>query len=394
MIAIVLALALWQQGGAAAARPANGLITGQVRASDNSLPAGVRVAAIPVPAGTIYSDSEALGISALTPVSTTQTDAQGRFRLENVPPGRYLVQGGLANNTTYYPGVTSANSRTATVVTVTAGQTVENIDFRLQGSLGQRVSGRVHLSEGTSPGQAATLTGSRIEEFLSVPLGSDGTFEFARVPPGLYLLSTFPPPPGLAPIAVPVRTSDVTGLELTSPPTRNVTGRIVMTNGGPIPSGILSFYNTQSYVGATVNGDGTFTAKLHAARHQVDVAGMPIGYNLVSVRIGSTDAMGGFTVANADVSGIVVTVSAPPSLPRLQGKVTGLTGARLTSAKVELTGPIFGTLTASIRPDGSFEFPIMIPGLYEARLAGVAEFKPIEVVVTDQPLTTVTLTVK
>jgi hypothetical protein len=328
------------------------------------------------------------------PGSTTLTDAQGRFRLENVPPGRYYVMAGLAADPTYYPDAGYKNQKNATIVTVAGGATVENIDIKLLGSLGQRVSGRLNLSQGMAPGQTATLTGSIVEEFLSVPVKPDGTFEFGRVPTGLYLLSTFPPPPGLDPVAVPVRNADVAGLVLTSPATKKVSGRIVMQNGGPIPAGILGFYNIKSYVGATVNPDGTFTANLHAAQHRVDVAGMPVGYTLSSARIGTTDVTKGFSVSNADVSGLVVTVTAPTPLPRLRGTITGLPAARLAEAKVELTGPVFGALQTAIRPDGSFDFPIMVPGLYIARLLQVPEFNPVEVVVTDQPLTTVTLTVR
>jgi hypothetical protein len=191
-----------------------------------------------------------------------------------------------------------------------------------------------------------------------------------------------------------VRTSDVTGLVLTSPATKKISGRIVMQNGGPIPVGILGFYNIKGYVGATVNPDGTFIANLHAAQHRVDVAGMPVGYMLSSVKIGSTDATKGFTMGNADVTGMVVTVTAPTPLPRVRGTVTGLPAARLAETKVELTGPVFGALQTAIRPDGSFDFPIMVPGLYKARLLQVPEFNPVELVVTDQPLTTVTLTVR
>jgi hypothetical protein len=384
---------LWQQGAPAAPRPqSGGLIAGQIRTSDNALLPAIRVQALVVPSGNTRPEEGPNYYNAGPPASTALTDAQGRFRLENVPAGRYYIMAGTTRSPTYYPDAIDMNQRNATIITVTAGQTIDNIDFKLLGTAGHRLSGRLNFNAGVSPDQTITLTSSAIQDIVTIP-ASAGTFDFGRVPPGLYLLTTYPQPSGLAPFAVSVR-NDVTNVVLTSPPTRTVTGKIVMQNGGPIPAGILGFYNVESYVSGTVHPDGTFTAKLHASRHRVDVAGMPVGYDLASVRIGSTDATRGFTVSNADISDVVVTVAAPKVLPRLRGTVTGLAPARLAEARVELTGPVFGTLQASIRPDGAFEFPIMVPGLYKVRLSQVPEFTPVDLVVTDQALTTATLTVR
>src|SRR5204862_6368560 len=102
---------------------------------------------------------------------------------------------------------------------------------------------------------------------------------------------------------------DVTGLDLVRPATHTVTGRIVVQNG-PLPRSILAFYTARSHVNVPINPDGTFTARLHSARHLVELAGMPGGYSVASVQAGSADVSQGLTVGNADVSGVVITVAA------------------------------------------------------------------------------------
>ena len=108
---------------------------------------------------------------------------------------------------------------------------------------------------------------------------------------------------------------------------------------------------------------------------------MPVGYSVTSVKIGSQDATEGFAVGNADVSSMVITVAAPKRLPRLHGSITGLAPARLGSTKVEVTGPIIGTLQSPVQQDGSFDFAAVVPGLYRLRLTQVSELPPMNVVV-------------
>jgi hypothetical protein len=83
--------------------------------------AGVRVGAIAVSGkrGT-PTDSGVL-------VNITQTDASGRYVLENVSAGRYYIAAGLVTFPTYYPG-TGEISRAA-VVTVGAGAALSSYDF-------------------------------------------------------------------------------------------------------------------------------------------------------------------------------------------------------------------------------------------------------------------------
>jgi len=86
-------------------------------------------------------------------------------------------------------------------------------------------------------------------------------------------------------------------------------------------------------------------------------------------------------------------VASPSRLPRVQGVITGLPAARLTSTRVEVTGPIIGSLETAAKQDGSFEFAAVIPGLYRLRLIQVPELAPINLLVAGWDTTKVQVVV-
>src|SRR5678816_3820062 len=113
-----------------------GTATGIVRTTAGAPASGVRVAA------QALTDSTA-GIGEGALVSLTQTDSEGRYKLENIPPGRYYIQAGLVDLPTYYPGVNTTNG--ARSIQITAGAVLEQLDFTLARGTGVRVTGRVPL---------------------------------------------------------------------------------------------------------------------------------------------------------------------------------------------------------------------------------------------------------
>jgi hypothetical protein len=383
VIAIALALILFQ----GAPRP--GTVTGQLRTLDGSPAIAIRVAAMPVPTSNAKPEDGVQYFTYPPPEASTLTDTQGRYTLRNLPPGRYYILAGSFGEPVYYPGID--NMERATAVTLGPGSTNANLDFKIPKLRGGTIGGRVNTAN-RDPQLKVTLLGGKLEELLDASIEQDGTFRFGHVPPGTYLVGLFPRPPGFSSLVVPVNDRDVTGLELAPPPTHTVTGRIVVDNG-PLPHALLAFSTPQSYADAEVKPDGTFSAKLHAARHHVDLAGMPVGWSVSSVRIGSQDATEGFAISNADVSNIVINVSAPRKLPKIHGSVTGLAAAQLAATKVEVTGEINGSLQAAIQQDGSFEIPAVVPGLYRLRLTGVSGFPAMNVVVAGWDTTEVKVVV-
>ena len=311
------------------------------------------------------------------PVATTLTNAQGRFRLPAIPPGRYVIVAGIQGRATYFPSATEAIR--ATVVTVGGGTATDNLEITLAQAIGGRVRGTISPPPPNAKSEIAVLSGQQFTELVEMPVNADGSFDFGHVPSGRYLLNFFPTPPGGRSVSFVVGTSDIPPIQYTRPPTRAVTGRLVVDKG-PLPSAILLFRTEDNYVTATINPDGTFTTRLQVGLHVADLGGMPVGYDLRSVRIGSADAANGIAVKNADVSNVVITVKTPTQLPRLHGRVTGAS----PNARVVLTGPIVGSVTAAIAANGAFEFPALVPGLYYARVPDAPALDTTLIVVTMQ----------
>ena len=80
-----------------------GSVTGQLLQKEGLTIAAVRISAMAVPEANVAVSATS------TLVSLTVTDNAGRYRLDNVPPGRYYIIAGLLDSPTYYPGVSTMN---------------------------------------------------------------------------------------------------------------------------------------------------------------------------------------------------------------------------------------------------------------------------------------------
>ena len=188
-----------------------GTVTGRLLNADGSPAVKVRVSAMAIPEARNSNDAPAL-------ITLTETDSTGRYRLADVPVGRYYIVAGFVDSPTYYPRGTGAAG--ATAVNVTARATTANIDFRIERpSTGLTVSGRVIVESAQPFGNVQVmLNGGPSGSFtnLNVPPKLDGSFEFVRLRPGTYNISVSPTPFS-QPRTVVVTDKDVTGLELRIP---------------------------------------------------------------------------------------------------------------------------------------------------------------------------------
>ena len=89
--------------------------------------AAIRISALPAPPLNIRPSDGQNYYATVPPASTALTDAQGRYRLANLAPGRYFIIASVFGYPTFYPATTSADG--ATVITVGADGPVDGINF-------------------------------------------------------------------------------------------------------------------------------------------------------------------------------------------------------------------------------------------------------------------------
>ena len=224
------------------------------------------------------------------------------------------------------------------------------------------------------------LSGVALGELLESPIGADGSFTFGHLPKGSYLLSLFPAPPGMPSRAFRVEETDVARGpcrdRLSAPSAGESSSRMVHS-----PTVGLGSLTESSYMTAHINADGTFRTELQPARHKVELAGMPGGYSLASVRLGTQDVSRGVAVGAGDISGLVITVAPPAHLPKVRGKVVGVPAGNLDVREGGTDRPRDRRARGAVQQDGSFEFAAVTPGTYRVRVPQVPSVTPSFVVV-------------
>jgi hypothetical protein len=161
MIAFLLALLMSTQGIPALPNQ-GGTVTGTLKTADGKAATGVRVVAVARP------DSVVEAANAASMASLTETDEEGRYRLENIPPGHYFIAAGRVDLQTYYPGVLELPG--ATDILITSGVSVPGIDFSMKASsVGRSPDGMFFFgSAGASiPLKIAVDGGGRVPVFSS-----------------------------------------------------------------------------------------------------------------------------------------------------------------------------------------------------------------------------------
>jgi len=156
----------------------NGTVSGRLLTTEGKPAIGVRVAAIPA------SNSEDL-------ISLAETDFSGHFRLENIPPGRFVIMAGSVYLPTFYPG--KLHRSEATPVTIRQNVPIGGIDFAIVVPKGVNVRGRAFRPGGSTQIEYANPTVRLIRgvSHQEARINPDGSFEFSNVAPGPYTLSIF-----------------------------------------------------------------------------------------------------------------------------------------------------------------------------------------------------------
>jgi hypothetical protein len=198
----------------------NGAISGRLTLPIGKPAVGRRVLAIVAAEGPVRS----------AVINLTHTDAQGRYLLDDVPPGRYIIATGSLDELTFFPGTADASQ--AAVVTVASGGKTADVDFQLATV---RVSGRVL---GVVPTELRFGTGARAPK---AAVSRDGAFQFDAVPPGTYRLTTASAEIGVTSGEIVVAGDDVGGIQVGTARLMSFPVTVSVEGGGPTPSLQLRF---------------------------------------------------------------------------------------------------------------------------------------------------------
>jgi hypothetical protein len=210
-----------------------GTVIGVLRTNEGAPMPSVRVAVLPAD-GTDAGDV----LQAIV-----QTDSDGRYRIENVPPGRYHIMTGRMDSPLFHPGVDDV--RRATTIVVEDGGTTQVPEMLF---VRTRVSGRVV--------DAATGMGRRVEsisiccdyfpttsrgsfgEVSFVPVAAqihdDGSFEFSAVSAGNQYFQVFDPSIVSFNLPIAVGNANQSEIELKVSGGSEIRGKLADQTGAPI----------------------------------------------------------------------------------------------------------------------------------------------------------------
>ena len=262
-----------------------------------------------------------------------RSDSQGRFRFNDVYPGRYKIVAGLWNHRpTYYPGTLDASA--ASTIRVGPGEDIGEVNFTMARPSAFRVSGKVRRPEGSNPAapmvEKIGLTGALltvtshggVTYLLETPVSADGSFEFRNIPEGEYKLY---PEPSVQYLSFPVLVAeaDLNGLDLVVPLESRVVVTVVREEDFPMPplevffEGDYGRREAQRGFGVALPPPappgkfrGLFWSfALPAGGHRF-VAEVPPQYFVKSVRLGTKEILEApFTIDGAGPLEIVVTLA-------------------------------------------------------------------------------------
>jgi hypothetical protein len=256
---------------------------------------------------TVTSEDAGLRLNPVL-VAPTPTDDDGRYTIEGVAEGQFLVQavprpdpnnpgaGSQDYLLTYYPS--TADPRDALGIDVKGTAVTSGIDIIVRRKPIYSISGTV-LTAGGEILESTEVVLESIPAGLRYHIGGPtlggGAFAFGRLKPGRYILwARSPTADGFEATAVSLMLSDsLTEVPLLLVPTGTIKGRVQGERGAPI-AGSLAVVATltdgaeeaSAADEAAVAADGTFTIDRLFGQRNLQVSGLPDDWTIKRILVG------------------------------------------------------------------------------------------------------------
>jgi TonB family protein len=148
-----------------------------------------------------------------------------------------------------------------------------------------------------------------------------------------------------------------------------------------------------------MQANGAFRVAMPEGEYRIAWTELPLGYYVESITSGSVDLLASTlkVAAGSPVPPVTVNlgVDAKPPWVKVSGRVNSLPVARAgTTFRLSLTSTtVLDPLEVSINPNGSFEFPRLLPGTYTARLNPILPVSATSFTVPNRDVTDLTISV-
>jgi hypothetical protein len=265
-------------------------------------------------------------------------------------------------------------------VTVTGRVTMRDPAVRLPGS--------IRLERPQDSLTSVVSVGNGLGEPLefSVPearaeLRPDGTFTLTHVQPGSYVAQFLPDDYRVRGTPVTVSSDGLPNLDIVIPRRVDITGRLRVSGESPaIRLRIVVQASDTPDVRASrfdsvVDADGSFLlSAFEGDAYRISVEHLPNGFTLDAIQSGDRNIgdVPFSIVAGMPPLRILARAPARPTWHRVSGRLIGaIDQGRTSSVTIRMWDWAQGqSLASSISPDGRFEFPRVLPGVYAVSLDG------------------------
>jgi 5-hydroxyisourate hydrolase-like protein (transthyretin family) len=340
------------------------------------------------------------GVTVQANFMEAQSDADGRFRIENLRGGKFrlayriplelrrkaLIKDEESGKLTgypeaaFYPGVSDVAA--AQSIDIAAGMDLHGVDVHLQRVALAAFTGRA-LLHGREPMGGVQVQLQAADPMSPKPIAlevtnADGRFGFEMIEPGEYALMVFYSERGLGlPYALPIEVgkSGVQDRQIVVPPLQTLRGMLRDKDGaawsGQVTVTLIAKQKAGAERDTRLRGSGEFT-----------IDGVPPGEWLLSIEGAAltrtndkhtlTITHARFGAANPITDPITVVESGNPALEielsTETGRIVGrMVKVRQTVVMVDRVAAVnrYVTVRAPLKEDGSFVVEDVAPGMYE-----------------------------